>query len=82
MRCSMYSRRSNHDKVSEEGVEFAIAPGKAMVVGSTKTLAIAAARLWDVLLTAVGRSAWSLGIVATAGKRRGRLHAMRKVRLI
>ena len=53
-----------------------------MVVGSTKTLAIAVAMVLGVPMTAEGRSARSLGIVASARNRRGRLHATRKVRLI
>ena len=53
-----------------------------MVVGSTKTLAIVVAMVLGVPMTAEGRSARSLGIVASAGNRRGRLHATRKVRPI
>ena len=82
MRCRRCFRRSNLEKVLEEGVELAIVPGKTMVVWSTKTLAIAVAKVLDVPMTAVGRSARSLGIVASARNRRGRLHAIRKVRLI
>ena len=80
MRRSRVFRRSNFEKVLEDSLPSLLA--RRWWSGQRKPWPLWSRMVLGVPMTAEGRSARSLGIVASVGNRRGRLHATRKVRPI